>query len=66
MTAPVPERDWWHLAWCLECTTGAPGEEVPFTTRQARQEWVQAHQDGTGHSAWRTLSVRRDTPAEVR
>ncbi len=61
IAAAPADPGWWHVLWCLECTRGRPGEEVPFPTMEARQEWMTAHTEGTDHSQWRTLSIRKGT-----
>jgi hypothetical protein len=50
---------WWHVVWCLDCTTGKPGQEIPFSSEQARAEWKHGHEQGTGHGSYRLRSVRR-------
>lgn len=42
-----PSWELWHLALCRECAGHLP---MPFRLEEAREDWVTAHQDGTGHT----------------
>ncbi|MEU0493457.1 hypothetical protein ABZ249_29885 [Nocardiopsis sp. NPDC006139] len=62
---PPPAPEWMHLASCAYCnrTSDEDTTALVFPDQVARREWVDAHQEATGHTLWSLTSVRRDAIA---
>lgn len=56
---PSPLGRLFYVCVCTVCEEQAGTLEMPFYSHDARAAWCMAHQEGTGHSEWRSWETVR-------